>query len=146
VWLLDSQDGKRVINIDDMIRATRDLEGTKIDMSAFAKRSNALKKKNNSDELLRTIESIDIEAIQHVDIMNISPHSNSNREIRIFFTAKSFVRNQIRILVHLLYKIGTGDIASDMIPEIIASKSRKFTDLMAPAHGLYLIDAKDELS
>ncbi|KAL0478835.1 hypothetical protein AKO1_008256 [Acrasis kona] len=145
-WTVDSRSGTRTLDVAIMHQAAQTLVGKKIDMTSFAKRSNALKKKLKTDSLERTMDEITV--CTHVsdqqDVMNQCPHSHtSSREIRLYFEARSFLRNQIRILVHLLYMIGLGQIPVDSIKTCIESKSRNLTSKMAPPHGLYLINVTD---
>ena len=62
-----------------------------------------------------------------------------NKElIEIRITGKSFLHNQVRIMIGTLLNIGKGSWDVDKIKEIILSKERKYAGQTAPPHGLYL--------
>lgn len=54
------------------------------------------------------------------------------------FTGNGFLYNMVRILVGTLIGVGSGDISSQAIPEILERKDRIYAGKTAPAHGLYL--------
>lgn len=58
--------------------------------------------------------------------------------IEVSITAKSFLHNQVRIIVGTLRKIGNGSWAPSKIPEIISAGSRQAAGPTAPGCGLYL--------
>jgi len=59
-------------------------------------------------------------------------------EVKISITAKSFLHNQVRIIVGTLRKIGNGSWSSTKIPEIISARRREAAGPTAPSCGLYL--------
>ncbi len=59
-------------------------------------------------------------------------------KIEVFISAKSFLHNQVRIIVGTLRKVGNGSWNVNKIPEIIKSKHRSAAGQTAPASGLYL--------
>ena len=60
--------------------------------------------------------------------------------IHIEIEAPSFLYHQVRNIVGALYSVGAGKICPEDVKTILASKDRSKAPLMAPAHGLYLID------
>ncbi len=109
------------LNINEMREASKFLIG-KHDFSSM--RASSCQAKS----AIRTIDSIEI--------------SKERDIICITVTAPSFLHNQIRILIGLLVEIGKGALAKEMIPEILAAKSRTSCPYTAPAHGLYYLGAE----
>lgn len=54
------------------------------------------------------------------------------------FVGNGFLYNMVRILVGTLLQVGTGEIAADEIPAILAKKDRIYAGKTAPPQGLYL--------
>ncbi|AWD33147.1 tRNA pseudouridine synthase A [Candidatus Fokinia solitaria] len=77
--------------------------------------------------------------IRTIDYINIS-ESNFPLEktISIEFGAKSFLHNQVRLLVGGLFCVGAGKWDITKLLTVLESKSRKECHVMAPPHGLYL--------
>ena len=62
-----------------------------------------------------------------------------NKElIEIRITGRSFLHNQVRIMIGTLLNVGKGYWEIDKVKEIILSKERKNAGPTAPPHGLYL--------
>lgn len=76
-------------------------------------------------------------SLKSIDSLRVERHNN---RVELFITARSFLHNQVRIIVGTLYKIGRGSWEPDKILEILALKSRSAAGRTAPAHGLYLSD------
>ena len=57
-------------------------------------------------------------------------------KIRVF--GKSFMHNQVRIIVGTLVNVGKGVFDVEIIPDIIKQKDRKKAGPTAPPSGLYL--------
>lgn len=72
---------------------------------------------------IRTIEGISID--------------KNNNIISIRFIARSFLHNQIRIMIGTLIQINLSE-NKNSIEEILALKQRKNAGITAPAHGLFL--------
>jgi tRNA pseudouridine38-40 synthase len=145
VWFYDTENGTKILNIDAMYRASRFIVGQKLDMSSFVKASAKIKAYQNWEHLERTIDSIEFEVMDNLPTsFNPLQFSKYYREVRIHFKARSFLHNQIRILVYLLARIGRGDFIPEKMIEIINMQSRYYTDKCAPPHGLYLMNVKDE--
>ncbi|MCO7175090.1 tRNA pseudouridine(38-40) synthase TruA [Sporolactobacillus kofuensis] len=105
------------LDIDRMEQASRDFIGEH-DFTVFA---NAKSKKKSS---IRTISEITID--------------KRDGFIEIRLRGNGFLYNMARKMVGTLIEIGFGNIDTDRIPEILESKERKQTGLMAEAQGLYL--------
>ena len=73
----------------------------------------------------RTLDEIQITAI--------------NDRIELFFSAQSFLHNQVRIMVGTLKKIGNHDYLPNKIKEIFFAKCRTKAGPTAPPHGLYFL-------
>lgn len=100
------------LNLDKMKAAAKDLVGTH-DFSAFA---------NEPEENpICTLHSIEFEG-----------------SLLLRLKGDRFLYRMARNLVGTLIYIGSGKIASDAIPAILASKDRKKAGVTAPAHGLTL--------
>jgi tRNA pseudouridine38-40 synthase len=77
-----------------------------------------------------------------IDIITVrkSPYIKDLIEINI--SARSFLHNQVRIIVGTLYKIGTGSWKIDKINKILAAKNRSAAGQTAPPYGLYLYEIR----
>lgn len=60
-------------------------------------------------------------------------------EIRLFFTAESFLYNQVRIMAGALVGIGAGDMDETELKAILAAKDRARAGHTFPAKGLTLL-------
>ncbi|WPX97914.1 tRNA pseudouridine(38-40) synthase TruA [Candidatus Fokinia crypta] len=77
--------------------------------------------------------------VKTIDYINISePKFPLGKIINIEFGAKSFLHNQVRLLVGGLFCIGSGKWDIKKLATILEDKSRKECHVMAPSHGLYL--------
>lgn len=110
---------KHKLDIDKMMEASKLLIG-RHDFSAFMK----LGQDKNP---VRKIDKIDIYKV--------------DKEIYLEFTAKSFLHNQIRIMVGLLIDIGRGFREVNYVNEIFEKKIKRAAKTYGP-QGLYLIDVK----
>lgn len=88
------------------------------DFNAF--RSIHCQSKNS----IRSIDSISIKKKQQL--------------ISIRIKGKSFLHNQIRIIVGSIVMVGEGKWNINYIKSVLESKDRKIAGPTAPAHGLYL--------
>ena len=62
-----------------------------------------------------------------------------NKEVIDFnFSGKSFLHNQVRIIVGTLVNVGIGKIEVDEVKEILDSRDRTKAGPTAPPDGLYL--------
>lgn len=105
------------LNIESLRNAKAFLEGQH-DFNSF--RSSQCQAKNS----IRKIDKIKIIKKKH--------------EIHFSFTAKSFLHNQVRIIVGSLVNVGRGYWRERKILEILEKKSRACAGPTAPAEGLYL--------
>jgi tRNA pseudouridine38-40 synthase len=105
------------LNIANIITASQYLVGT-FDFTSF--RSAGCQ----ANSPLKTINSINFEQIDN--------------EISIIFDAKSFLYNQIRIMVGTLKDFGTKEICPSHMSKIINGRNRKLAGETAPSCGLYL--------
>jgi tRNA pseudouridine38-40 synthase len=113
LWFIRQQ-----LLIDDMEKAARLLEGTH-DFSSF--RSSECQSKS----AIKTLDRILI--IKQGDI------------ISIHFHARSFLHNQVRIMVGTLVEVGLGKIKPVEIDEILTARNRNKSGITAPAQGLFFI-------
>jgi len=90
------------------------------DFTAFSSRRDRVKPINPVREL-RAIEWIDREG-----------------ELWIRFRGNGFLYHMIRLMVFHLVEVGKGHRSPESTREILSSRSRQFTNRLAPASGLYL--------
>ena len=64
--------------------------------------------------------------------------SKSKNIVKLSFLAKSFLYNQVRIMVGTLKDVGSGILDVGDIPKILNSKDRKNAGITAPSKGLTL--------
>ena len=64
--------------------------------------------------------------------------SKSKNIVKLSFLAKSFLYNQVRIMVGTLKDVGTGLISVEDMKKIINKKNRKYAGATAPSKGLIL--------
>ena len=107
----------RLLNISKMKEASKVLTGKK-NFNAF--RSINCQAKTS----IRSLEAIKIKK------------NKSNIEIRVF--GKSFLHNQVRIIVGTLVNVGVGKWDCNKVLEILKSKDRTKAGPTAPSCGLYL--------
>ena len=68
--------------------------------------------------------------------------SKINDKIKIKFSSKSFLQNQVRSMVGCLKYLSTGKWSIDDFKRAFESKKRNFCAPPAPACGLYLYNVK----
>ena len=105
------------LNVEKMIQASKKLIG-KFDFNAF--RSSDCQAKNS----VRSIEKIIIR--KKKDFINFE------------ISGRSFMHNQVRIIVGTLINIGKEILKINEIEDILKSKDRRMAGPTAPAWGLYL--------
>ena len=105
------------LNVEKMIQASKKLIG-KFDFNAF--RSSDCQAKNS----VRSIEKITI--TKKKDFINFE------------ISGRSFMHNQVRIIVGTLINIGKEILKINEIEDILKSKDRRMAGPTAPAWGLYL--------
>jgi len=74
--------------------------------------------------------------IKTLDVMDVIKADND--EIHIKLQARSFLHNQVRIMMGTLFDVGIGRISSSRIDELFEIKDRTQAGSTAPACGLYL--------
>ena len=109
------------LNIADMEKAAKLLLGEH-DFTSFC--SNKHMKKS----AVRNLKKIEIQQL--------------GNELRFYFTADGFLYNMVRILVGTLLHVGTGQMKTKQMPEILAKCDRLAAGPTAPAQGLTLWDIK----
>ncbi len=65
-------------------------------------------------------------------------------EIVLTFRGNGFLRYQVRNMVGILIKVGTGKIKKEVVKEILESKTRGKNGVTARAEGLYLVSVEYE--
>ncbi len=68
--------------------------------------------------------------------------SKTNGKIKIRFSSKSFLQNQVRSMVGCLKYLSTGKWSINDFKEAFKSKKRERCAPPAPANGLYLLNVK----
>ena len=86
---------------------------------------------------LESFRSVDCQSKTTIKTIDKIKFEKNNDYLSIFFTAKSFLHSQVRIMVGTLVDIGKGKITKS-IDEIIKNKDRSKAGMTAPACGLYL--------
>tara|TARA_Y200000002_G_scaffold150240_1_gene124201 strand:- start:62 stop:811 length:750 start_codon:yes stop_codon:yes gene_type:complete len=112
VWFIPTK-----LDLEKMIKASSFLVG-KFDFNAF--RSSHCQ----ASQSLRSVEKIIIK--KRKDIIDLN------------FAGKSFLHNQVRIMVGTLVSVGRGRIEVDKVKEILDSRDRTKAGPTAPPDGLYL--------
>lgn len=74
--------------------------------------------------------------VKSIDNISIDSCPDLTEKISINISARSFLHNQVRIIIGTLVEIGKGKSLN--IEEIIAKEDRRFAGPTAPPHGLYL--------
>jgi tRNA pseudouridine38-40 synthase len=70
------------------------------------------------------------------------PTDNSTQLVTIAITGHSFLYRQVRNMVGCLVTVGKGEVAPQEVKDILERKSRRHAPVMAPAHGLFLVDVQ----
>jgi tRNA pseudouridine38-40 synthase len=74
-------------------------------------------------------------ALKSISSIAVERHGEN---IEVFITARSFLHNQVRIIVGTLRKVGNGFWHPSKIQEIIEARDRSAAGQTAPPYGLYL--------
>ena len=83
----------------------------------------------------RAAECQSLSPVKTIDSIRLNKIDN---EINIIFIAKSFLYNQIRIMVGSLSDFGKGKFSPSYMKKIIKARDRKLAGITAPSCGLYL--------
>jgi tRNA pseudouridine38-40 synthase len=78
-------------------------------------------------------------SIKTLDALNVS---RSGEEIAIEVGARSFLHNQVRILVGTLQLVGRGQWRKSDVEDALAAKDRTRAGPTAPPHGLCLMEVR----
>ena len=106
----------------------------KININKMQKAANLLLGKHDFNAF-RSIDCQSKTSIRTIDEIKIKKKSDF---INIRISAKSFMHNQVRIIVGTLIDVGKETLVEESIKNIIKSKDRKNAGQTAPASGLYL--------
>ncbi|EPR70252.1 tRNA pseudouridine synthase A [Winogradskyella psychrotolerans RS-3] len=87
----------------------------------------------NKGEYIRTIESSEI-VDNDIYVANFFPEKTYVFKV----IGKGFMRNQIRLMVGCLIKLGRGEVTLDYIEATLKKESTEVMDYIAPASGLIL--------
>lgn len=90
--------------------------------------SNFTSKKEDKDDFIRLIKSIDVEI------------DEKEKKGTILFHGSHFMTYQIRFMVGCALKAATKKIDVDSIPLLLSRKPRQIVSFKAPACGLYLVE------
>ena len=85
-----------------------------------------------------SFRSSDCQAKSSIRTINKIEIFKSGYQITLRFCAKSFLHNQVRILVGSLVNVGRKVWDKEKLITILKSKNRTISGQTAPAHGLYL--------
>ncbi len=113
---------KEELKIDKMIIASKIFHG-KHNFNAF--RSSECQAKDS----IRTINNIIFKEISH-------------EEIHIYFYAKSFLHNMVRIVTGTLIEVGKGKLETEEVKKILLEGNRSIKCPTAKPDGLYFFSAK----
>lgn len=71
------------------------------------------------------------------------PRSNGSMSmVTIMIQGESFLYRQVRNMVGCLLKVGQDKLSLDDVKDILAKRDRRKAPMMAPAHGLFLVDVE----
>ncbi|MFK2820287.1 tRNA pseudouridine(38-40) synthase TruA [Flavobacteriaceae sp. LMIT009] len=90
-------------------------------------------KASDNGEYVRTIESCSLE-LNNIFTANFFPETSYVLRVR----GKGFGRNQIRLMMGSLIKLGRGEISLEYIRQTLQPESKEVMDYIAPASGLIL--------
>jgi tRNA pseudouridine38-40 synthase len=107
---------------------------TKLDLKKMIKASSFFVGKFD----FNAFRSTHCQALQSVRSIEKIIIKRSKETIHLKFSGKSFLHNQIRIMVGTLVDVGRGKIEVDKVKEILESRDRTKAGVTAPPHGLYL--------
>jgi tRNA pseudouridine38-40 synthase len=86
-------------------------------------------------ESFRSTQCQSRSSLKSIDIIRVEMHGGN---IDIFISARSFLHNQVRIIVGTLRKVGNGSWNPYKVVDILKSKDRSAAGQTAPPYGLYL--------
>jgi len=89
-----------------------------------------------------SFRSINCQAKSSLKTLDVLAVSRCDEEIRIDVGARSFLHNQVRILVGTLQLVGRGQWSKADVADALAAKDRTRAGPTAPPHGLCLMDVR----
>lgn len=84
----------------------------------------------------RSAECQSKSSVKAVDAIEIIRNGD---DVLVNVTARSFMHNQVRIMVGSLVQVAIGKWKPEKIKEMLAAKDRRAAGITAPAHGLYFM-------
>ena len=75
-------------------------------------------------------------------VSNLPNNKGSMNLITIMIRGESFLYRQVRNMVGCLITVGQDKLSVDNVKDILQARDRRKAPLMAPAHGLYLVDVQ----
>lgn len=75
-----------------------------------------------------------------ISFVSLTYDEKDKNKIIFTFRGNGFMRYQVRNMVGLLLKVGTGKIEANRVKEILESKARNKDGAKAPSQGLYLVN------
>ena len=119
---------KQKLDIHSMLQSSPVLLGEH-DFASFMGAGSDIK------NTVRTICSLTIEPLEHLEFMSFSLRGNF---IRIRIEANGFLRHMVRNIVGTLIRIGRGIMSPEAMKDILESKDRQLAGETAPPNGLFL--------
>ena len=89
-----------------------------------------------------SFRSVSCQAKSSIKTLDALTVSRSGEEIAIEVAARSFLHNQVRILVGTLQLVGRGQWNGRDVAEALAAKDRTRAGPTAPPHGLCLVEVR----
>lgn len=85
---------------------------------------------------VRRLETLDVEEEQPQVLQQYMPEVGRHLALRV--RARSFLYNQVRLLVAALVEVGAGRMSLEQLAALRDARDRTKAPILAPAHGLYL--------
>ena len=82
--------------------------------------------------------------VKTLDTLEILQRQNRPEQIMVRVSAKSFLHHQVRNMVGTLVQVATGKWKPEDVKTALDARDRRAGGLMAPAHGLYLMQVDYE--
>lgn len=99
--------------------------------------------RSSSCQAKSPIRNLDVVKVYEVENeLQMYNMQNLAKEVRVYVKARSFLHNQVRIIVGQLRKVGTGECSTTEIKRILDARDRRQAAITAPAYGLYFLCAE----
>jgi tRNA pseudouridine38-40 synthase len=85
-----------------------------------------------------TFRDVDCQAKSPMKTLDVAEVWREGEEVRLGFSARSFLHRQVRSMAGSLAEVGTGRWSRDDLAAALAAKDRAACGPVAPAEGLYL--------